>query len=364
MDPTLRKKMVVCTPLGKYVNGEYKGVMTTARLKKIADNFKKYPRQVPIYALGDHVESTDERMPDGWVEGVSVSEAGELVADVKLMGPAAAWVMNDQIRGASIGTVQGKNPDGSTQGEVLQHLLLTNNPFDKSLNIAASQTKGGEAVECFFTALPSTEADMADEKDTEIARLREENAALKAQTADEKVSAELTETQALLQEQRRANAELVASNENLKADVEKFKSPKAIEELNKKLQMQDRQLRAEKIRRLVKDGVSTGRFSRQLVGDPKLGYSHPSDEIVLSWFKDSAAFKGSFERLEIMLETLPPINRRDYGTDAGAAEPHSTAFDASQEEYIRSQGLDPEKVKAAMKAKDAGQYAAAVAAKE
>lgn len=360
--PVYRKDMVVCTPFGDYVNGDQKGVMTKSRLRKLADNFKKYPRQVPVYALGDHVESLDERMPDGWVEGLSVNDSGELVASVKLHGLGAAGVIQDLIRGASIGTVQGKNPDGTAQGEVLQHLLLTNNPFDKSLNVAAARV-GGEPVASYFTALPNKEADMAAE---DITKLKEENESLreqlkaaKAQNTDEKV-AELT---ALLGEKTKENLDLVASNENLKADVDKFKSPKAIEELQAKLRVQERKNKAAEIRRKVADGVDEGRFNRALVGDPKTGYKHPSDEMVLSWF-DRSCFKGSMERLDIMLETMPKQRiGRTYAHGEGTEAPE-TGFNDEDREFLASLGKTPEQITAALKARGAGDYSRMTAKKE
>src|SRR6266478_1906355 len=51
--PSLVKEMTVCGPMGKFVNGDQKGVMDKARLSGIVSNFKKYPRQVPVFLLGD-----------------------------------------------------------------------------------------------------------------------------------------------------------------------------------------------------------------------------------------------------------------------------------------------------------------------
>jgi hypothetical protein len=222
---------------------------------------------------------------------------------------------------------------------------------------------GGEPSVCVFTALPTTEGEMPnDKKDEEIARLKEENAALKASTADEKVAASLKETQALLQEKTREVAELTASNENLKGDVERFKSPKAIEELTLQLKAAERQNRAAKVRRLVGEGVAEGQFTVALVGHPKSGYNHPSDEMVLSWFKQSV-FKDDFTRLDVMLETMPKQRiGRTFGSGEGV-ETKEAAMTDQDKEYIRSLGQDPEKVMAAMKAKDAKGYAAAIATK-
>ena len=359
MDVTLRKRMVICTAFGPFINGEQRGVMDRKRLRMLVANFKKYPRPVPVYALGDHVTALDDRVPDGWVEGVELDAEDRLVGDVKLIGDAARLVIEDRIRLASIGTVQGKNADGSAQGEVLQHVLLTNDAFDKNANIqvAAAQVKGVELFASFTIALPKKEVGMADkELQDEVARLKEENAALKAMSPDEKVAVQLTETQALLSEKNREVAELTASNENLKADVEKFKSPKAIEDFKKTIQMQDRQLRAEKVRRLVRSGVEEGQFSTALVGNPKTGYDHPSDEMVLSWFKDHEKFKGSVERLEIMLDTMPKQRlRREFG-HGEPLERDVVSMTEEDKKFIRSLGKTPESVMAAMKAKDASEY--------
>jgi hypothetical protein len=356
--PSLIKDMVVCGPMGKFVNGDQHGVMSRSRLSKLADNFKKYPRQVPVFMLGDHPETNDDASPVGWVEGLSM-DGGDLKARTKLHGPGASAVGGDLIRGASIFTVQGKNPDGTPQGEVLKHLLLTNEPFYKNLNVAATQA--AESAVCVFTALPKKEAVVAEtEKDQEIARLNDEVAALKAATPDEKAAAQLKETGILLAEKIRENAELTASNENLKGDVERFKSPKAIEELTLQLKQEQRQNRASKVRRLVTEGVAEGQFTVALVGHPKSGYNHPSDEMVLSWFKQSI-FKDDFTRLDVMLETMPKQRiGRTFGSGEGA-EKTETAMTDQDKEFIRSLGQNPEKVMAAMKAKDAKAYAAAIA---
>jgi hypothetical protein len=363
--PTLRKKMIICKPIGEYVNGKQKGAITSDVFRMMVQNQKQRPRQIPVYLNGDHPQSNDERPADGWVEAISVDAAGNLVGDVKLIGTAAELVATDRLRGASIYAVNGKSYDGAAVGPTLKHLLLTDEGFVKDLNIAASQQQGEAEAAIYFTALQA-EADMADDKDAKIARLEEELSALKAQTPDEKVTAQLAETQALLAEKARECEELIASNENLKGDVEKFKSPKAIEELQSQLKAVQRQNQAEKIRRLVGTGVAEGQFNRALVGDPKTGYAHPSDEIVLAWFNNARGpFKGSMDRLSIMLETMPKQKlRREYGVGEGA-DVETVAMTEQEKAALRSQGFDPDKVAAGMKATGpnaASDYAAAVVA--
>jgi hypothetical protein len=363
MDAVLRKKMIVCTPFGKFVNGDQKGVMDVKRLRGLVENFNKHPRPVPIYAMGDHVGLLDERVPDGWVEGLTVDADGRLVAAVKLEGEAARLVLGDKIRLASIATVQGKNPDGTAQGEVLQHVLLTNDAFDKNANIqiAAALAKGAELYATFTTALHSEkEVGMADQNlHDEIARLKDENAALKAMTADEKVAAELKESQALLSEKIRETVELTAANENLKADVERLRSNPEMEVAFKQ---QERQLRASKIRRLVQDGVGEGQFNRAMVGDPKSTYNHTSDEAVLAWFKTSL-FKDSFEKLEFALSTFPKLSlRKQFGTGESDETRTATMTDQDKESVV-ALGHTPEKVKAGYEAKNINAYRAAVSEK-
>jgi len=360
--PPLVKEMKVCGPMGRFINGDQKGVMDRKRLTAIAVNFKKHPRQVPIFMFGDHPESNDDSVPVGWVEGLTM-EGDDLHARTKLLGPAALAVGGDRVRGASIYTVQGKDYDGRSIGEVLKHLLLTNEPYYKDLNVAASEA-GGETVECYFTALNKEDdaMDKTKEKDDLITKLKDEIVELKAKSSDETMTAKLKETETLLQEKTREVAELVASNENLKADVEKFKAPKAVEELNTQLKAAQRQLRAEKVRRLVKTGADRGQFDRALVGDPASGYDHPSDEMVLSWFKAST-FKDSMERLDIMLETMPKKTlNRTFGSGP-ALDHEEVAFTDEVKDQIRRLGHDPEKVRAAMKAKDDKEYSVAVATK-
>lgn len=356
MDPIVRKKMVVCTPFGEYTNGDQEGVMSKRRLASLAANFNKYPRQVPIYSLGNHVTDLDERLPDGWVEGLEVNDAGQLVADVKIQGEAAAWVLNDMIRGASIGTVQGKNPDGSAQGEVLQHLLLTNNPFDKSLNIAATR-KGSEEVAHFTTALPAEANDMADSDiQKENARLKDELAALKAKSPDD-TAAKLKDTEALLSEKIRENSELAAANAVLREDVEKFKTSPQLEAALKDIEtLKTRNLVAE-VRRKVGDGNRSGQFGVGFLGgEAKSTWDHPSDGAVLAWFNAHSIFKGSLDRLDLLLQTMErkTTGRSFHSGDPG--QPENVTLTADDRAMVRRLGLDPDKVIAGMKSTNRAEF--------
>jgi len=351
--PSLVKEMIVCGPMGKFVNGDFKGVMDRKLLSGIAERFKKYPRQVPVFMLGDHPEDNDQQRPVGWVEGLRI-DGDMLAARVKLHGSGASAVGGDLIRGASIYTVTGKNPDGSAQGEVLKHLLLTNEPFYKDLNIAAAR-KGGEPVECYFTALEKKEGVMPDDpKDKQISTLKDENTALKDQItalkavpADEKLKAAET----LLVEKEKKILGLRAANENLKGDVDKFQKSPALEDAMLRLKAQERQIRAAKIRRLVMSGVAAGQFNLAQVGDPEKGYDHKSDEVVLAWFK-AGFFGDSIEKLEFALDTF---EKKSAGRkfNSGAPPTGEVALSAEDREAIRKLGQDPEAVLASMRA---GQY--------
>ena len=57
-DDAYRKQMVVCTPFGDYENGDQVGTMNRPRLRRIAERYRKYRRQVPIF-IGEHVDDLD-----------------------------------------------------------------------------------------------------------------------------------------------------------------------------------------------------------------------------------------------------------------------------------------------------------------
>lgn len=373
--PTYRKKMVVCTPFGEYVNGPDEGEMTPARLRRLAENFRRYRRQVPVFALGDHEFDRDARLPDGWVEGLEYEESrdgypsGALIADVKVQGDAAQIVLGDLVRGASIGTVQGKNPDGTPQGEVLDHVLLTNNPFDKTVNIAAAR-KGAEPIASFFTAL-NKEAAMAektqleklqaemDEKDDLIADLRKQIEDLKKQLeggGDEGMKAQLKAAESLVETKSREVTELRAKNENLEREVKTLQKNPDVEQAKLRIASLERVNKAEKIRRLVGQGVNEGRFNLALVGEASEGWNNQSDEVVLTWFKTSE-FKDSMDRLEFALKTLErkPVNQKFTSgrPDIGSGEPVLTD---EQRTYLRKRGIDPDVVLAGMKAQNAQEF--------
>ena len=334
MDPTLRKSMVICTPFGDYENGDQSGTMSKKRLAVLAANFAKYPRQVPIYALGDHVERLDDRLPDGWVEALSINASGALVADVKIQGSAAAWVLDDLIRGASIGTVQGKNPDGSAQGEVLQHLLLTNAPFDKSLNIAAAR-KGGEPIASHFTALPHTEAKMADEKDARIKELEAAIVALKAASPDEAQGAALKDRDDEIVRLKAEALDLKEKLENATVDEEKH-------ELALRVAKLERQNMAQQVREIVFRMLKEATIKPAKVD----GYAKGGDEGTLSWFKASI-FKGDVNLLKFAAENNSPLYTPGKTFQSGMPiEQKNVALTSEEKDYISKLGLDPEKVAA------------------
>lgn len=324
--PAVRKKSVVCTPFGEYVNGEYEGVMTASRLKRIAANFTKHGRQVPIYAMGDHVDDLDERIPDGWVEGLEVNDRGELVADMKLIGNAAQLVLEDRLRGASIGTVQGRNPDGSSQGEVLQHLLLTNNPFDKSLNIAAARPRSAEPIAAFFTALPPVGVnDMAEDKNVD-------------QKPDEKdASVQLKEKDDEIVRLRAEVLELKDKLDNATVDEEKH-------ELALRVAKLERKTLAQEVRELCFKMLKQGTIKPSRVE----GYAKGGDDGTLAWFKASI-FKGDLATLKWAAEHNEPIYKLGQTFKAGLPSDNEVALTADDRALIRKLGMDPDKVVAGMK---------------
>ena len=414
--PTFEKRMVVCTPFGLYVNGEDEGEMTPERLRMLVSKNKKFPRQVIVYVGGDHVFDPDERHPDGWITDLEFDETpkpgfpdGALIGNVKVHGEAATQVANDFFRGASIGTINGRNPDESPQGEVLQHVLITNCAFDKRVNIAAAR-KGGGLVASYFTNLrPGKEfkmlsrlravmeekgmsaedvaaamegegardastingiasgeiADPPAEVVAELARVlgvtQEE---LGGGTSDPDTPAELNDddekdekikaTEALLRTKTREVAELRASNANLLDDARRFKKSPVLNQALAKVKSLERENRAGKIRRLVLKGVSEGRFNLSQVGEPSEGYDNASDEVVLAWFKASM-FNNKVDRLEFALVTLERrhVEQKFRSGAPSGSEPVLTANDRAE---IAKQGLDEKDVIAGMKARNVTEF--------
>lgn len=350
----LLKRMLIARPIGKFDNGANgKGVITKARLAALVEKQKKYPRQIPIYLMGDHPETNDQRPADGYVEALSLDSEGNLWADpAKLNGTAADWVANDKIRGASIYTRRGKDYDGEPIGEFLKHVLLSDEAFMRDINVAASRSGGAESPGVGFTAF-AKEATMADDPKNPKPADPPDDLALKVKTLE-----------GIVEEKMRENQELTAANANLMADVERFKSAPGLAEAANEILALKRVNRANTIRRKVKDGVAEGRFDRSMVGDPKAGYDHPSDEGVLLWFKTSL-FKDSEDKLDFALVSFPRKNiGKTYQSGAPIETPGEVNPTPDDKAYIRSLGKDPDRVIAAMKAKDSEEFVALTAKKE
>lgn len=372
----IRRWMIACTPFGTYQNGDQVGEMTRDRLVDLAAKAKIYPGDVAIYLIvGEgwtpgHIFDLDTAGPaDGWGENFKIDpKTGNLLVYAKLHGEAAHYVDEDYVRYLSIGTIEGFNPDGSSRGEVLQHIVLTNEAFDKrtSTTVAASRYKGGEgAVSYFTTALPKKEAAMAeDPKDPDMKKKLEEMEATiaKLQSESEKKDKDLAEMKTLLEEKMTANAELAAANRNLKGDVEKFKTNPKLTEAVETIKSQERQLLAGKVRRLVTKGVQAGQFNLSLVGEPEAGYDHQSDEVVLTWFTTSP-FKGSIEKLEFALDTYPKteFSRRHRTGSPRDGDGSEVSFSSEDRKFLRKHGMTDKAAAAAFKARNLTEFREAMA---
>lgn len=327
--PVVRKWIPISMAVGKYVNGDQTGTLSQDRLKHLIANFNKYPRQVPIYLLPgkpdpDHPDDLDKWLADGWIEGLRL-DGGVLMGDANLHGAAAAAVNSDSVRGASIGTIQGSAYDGSEIGEVLEHVVLTNQPFVKGLNIAASLAKGGERVASYFTALPK-EAKMADKKKPDPAASADDGG------VNFKERAEALE--AIVREKDDTIVELTASRDNLLKEVEQFKANPQLAEAVTRMKGMERQLRAEKVRRLVNALCADGQVVRETV---KWAFAD-SDETVLAGF-ETGDFKGKIELLEFARKTFPKQRTRNFvsGGDAGDV----SEMTAEESEAAKKAGKDP-----------------------
>lgn len=359
--PLLLKRMVIAHPFGKFVNGDQEGNMTKRRLAGLVENYKKYPRQVPVKMLGEHEFDNDGFVPVGWVEGLEQDSEGNLVARVKLHGMGAEAVGADLIRGASIGTVNGKDTDGTAIGEVLKHLLLTNEPFDKLVNIAASHEQGGERVVYYATAL-SSETSMPDKDKSKDSppdkdKQRVNPNAEEPTVADLKAKDdEIVALKAKLIQAEEAIEELKEQIATAPQDVEK-------EELAVKVRQLEMKSEAQEIRELVQSGLQGGRLKPSWCDGFNAGKGAARDKATTDWLKSHPKFQGDIKLLRWAVENSEPMYRigKTFNTGAPAQEKALTADDKA---LMKKLGLKPETVEAVMKAETTEEARAAFSGKE
>lgn len=357
--PKFRKKMVVCTPFGEFVNGSYEGDMTPELLQTLAANARKYPRQIKAYLNGDHPMSRDERPADGWFATSSVEyttnypgyPGGALLAEVEAHGELAHWLTNDMVRGASICIVNGKNPDGTPQGLVLDHVLISDEGFDKNVNIAATRVPGGEPVVAYFTtALPIKESAMPDPKKKEepdqasrdrVDPTNDEPTVAAMKAKDE----EIITLKARLLTADESISELKEKLDDRPVDIEK-------EEQAVRLKTAEFKLDALEVRELVSKGLHTGTLKPSWCA----GFSDGGYSGTMTWFKASR-FGGDKKLLAWAVENNPPMFKIGQTFRSGApADDGEKSIDSDTRTQLRKHGIDPEKVLVGMKARDFDEY--------
>lgn len=347
--PVLVKRMLIARPIGEYVNGpKQHGNITRERLAALVEKQKKYPRQIPIYLLGDHPATNDQRPADGYAENLSTDAQGNLYADpAKLVGTAAEWVANDRIRGASIYTFQATDYNGEPIGECLKHVLLSDEAFMRDINVAAHRAGGAGVVGIGFTAFK--EAAMADKNRTLPA---------KAEIEDEKALALINHHE---EEVVKLKAELIGKDEqidtlqkqldNKPVDTEKESLALRVAVLERKTQAQD-------IRELVSKGLQRGTLKASWCQK----YNEGGDEGTISWFKASERFgtlnaDGSpdLRLLKYQVEQTEPVVKLNQRFATGAPGDAPTPTLSSEDKAsLRARGLDPEKGAIAAKVAQVG----------
>jgi hypothetical protein len=334
----LRKSMTVALPIGDYVNGDEEGDFNAARIREIIANTRARGKQIPIYNLigkenPDHPEDLDQWPADGWAEGLDVGPNGELVAASKIHGEAARLVYGDMVRGASIGTkIRPLDYEGKKYGEVLEHIVLTNNPYMKGLNIAARLAKGGDGLAYHFTAL-AKEAPVAEEK-----KKPEEKPPALGGGDGVNLTEKVVALEVLLVEKEGVIRDLSAANANLLDEVKAFRASPQLEMALKERDQQVRINKANKVR------FMTERMARDRQIDMSVlrgWYDHDSDEVVLAGFTNSQ-FKGSLDLLQYHRDSVPK-NPTGRGFISGVPnEDGAPGYTPEQKEQIRALGKDPE----------------------
>lgn len=345
--PTLRKWMPICQAVGSFQNGDQEGDLSVSYLKSLIANLKKHPRQVPVYlSTGapnpDHPDDLDERFADGWVEGLEM-RGDWLYGDVKTHGQAAVAIANDLVRGASIGTVQGKKYDGAAIGPVLEHLVITNQPFVKGMNIAASRAKGGEPIAYHFTAL--SEAAMAKENkagDQAVADPPDESLNLTEQLEAKEI---------LLVEAQNRVKDLEAQNANLLEEVKAYKAAPDMKLAQDRIRQLERHNLAEKVRRLCAALLRDRQINSEAL---RPWADHDSNEVVLAGFKTSQ-FKGDINLLEFARASFPRNPSRQFtsGAPGGASDGELTTED---QKALVEANKDPEEFRATRGAKNFSEW--------
>jgi hypothetical protein len=332
MEPVLVKEIVVAHAGMNFKNGAQEFDLTTEDMDAMVTNFAALKRQVPVLFRGPHLMGPEraDRPADGWVEDI-YRKGMDLIARVKLMGEAAAAVLADTFRGASIGAFSGRDLHGKPVGWVLDHLLITNTPFFSDLNIAAQRNKGGEAV-IYLTA--QKEAAMSEPNTEQILAKAE---------ADHEAAIKAKDNEVV-----QLKAEILSLREQLDNVT---KDPEKDEALTR-LALTERKLEAMDIRELVFNGLQRGTLKAAWCSN----YNKGGHEGTLSWFKASR-FGGDLKLLKYQVEQTDPVVRLNQTFASGApAEGPVAQLSSEDKDWLRSRGIDPEKVTVAAKARDLGEY--------
>lgn len=350
--PALIKEMVVAKPIGKFINGpDQKGTLDAKRIDGMVQNFKKYPRQVPIYLEKSHEEARTKPPADGWAEAVR-REGGDMVVRAKLLGRAAEVVGSDRVRLASIGSKQESAYDGTRIGEVLDHIVISNKSYIKDLNIAALD-KSGDGLCVYLTDF--TEAPMAkEEKETKELSLAEVEA---------KHKDEIKSKDDEIRELREKQMELIAAKDSLQEQLDNVKADPEVEEL--KLTVAKQQLVNEslEIAMLIEDGLQRGVLKAAWCAgykDRKKGILHTQ-----TWFKGHPFWSGKLDLLKHYVEKGEALYRVGKTYSAGSPpEPSELTLTSADKDQVRALGHDPDELLAAIKAPDYKSYQAAIAKKD
>ncbi len=398
--PVLVKDMVVAHAGKNLKNGKDTFDLTTEALDRMVRNFAEQQRQVPVYLGGEHFEDRADRLADGWVSALR-RDGDDLVAEVKLHGVAAVAVNDDLVRGISIGTVLGKDVHGKTIGDVLDHLLITNQPFFTDLNIAASDQQAGDEGRVVYLTACSTKEDtpmaksatalkkaaLAEHPEDEENKLEEhpEDHRPDLQDEDEDELAEHPDDEFPEEEFTRANfkrlkkllrklnrkmlgleAEKETLDEHLKAKRGLMTEDK------QKLALRVKRLETERDAQTIREVVREGLERLTLKGAWVKGYKGEETDGglgTLDWLKTSRFadvmnpldIKSALRTLKYQVFKGTPIAKLDQEYPAGQ-QPGTTALSSDDHETLRTLGMDEEQFRALNK-KDGGRAYRALVAK-
>jgi len=364
--PEITKDFVLARVGKNYRNGAKPFDLTDSEMQEMVKNFKSFRKLVPVYLLPDHPPIGPERSAipaDGWVADLWM-DGDRLMTRLKLHGPAAVGVLNEDFLGTSLGAFVGKDLQGKPVGQILDHVLITNTPFFSDLNSIAARIADGCAQAVYLTSRQAG-GHMADPKTDPDPKAGKPTA-----DPDEQAKVLLKQKDEELIKLKGENLELKESVEDLQARLANAK----VDEDKEKLAIENVRFRKElfamKLRALVTHGLQSGTL-RAAWCDGYAGKGPVDYDGTVRWLKASKFYDNTiansedeaFRVLKWAVENNPPMYKVGASFASGMpAERKGLTLTQEDKKDITDLGHKPDEVVAAREATSYSDYVKRVAA--